>query len=63
VVVHFGDFTVDLGSRQLLRGTEEIHLGAKAFALLEVLLTKRPKRRTPEALSTPGVRTVFAGPR
>jgi DNA-binding winged helix-turn-helix (wHTH) protein len=43
VVVHFGDFTVDLGSRQLLRGTEEIHLGPKAFALLEVLLTKRPQ--------------------
>jgi DNA-binding winged helix-turn-helix (wHTH) protein len=43
VVVHFGDFTVDLGSRQLRRGTEEIHLGPKAFALLEVLLTKRPQ--------------------
>ena len=43
MVVHFGDFTVDLGSRQLLRGTEEIHLGPKAFALLEVLLTKRPQ--------------------
>jgi DNA-binding winged helix-turn-helix (wHTH) protein len=43
VVVHFGDFTVDLASRQLLCGTEEIHLGPKAFALLEVLLTKRPQ--------------------
>ena len=43
MVVHFGDFTVDLGSRQLLRGTEEIHLGPKAFALLEVLLTNRPQ--------------------
>ena len=26
MVVHFGDFAVDLGSRQLLRGREEIHL-------------------------------------
>ena len=43
MVVHFGDFAVDLGSRQLLRGAEEIHLGPKAFALLEVLLTNRPQ--------------------
>ena len=43
MVVDFGDFAVDLGSRQLLRGTAEIHLGPKAFALLEVLLTNRPQ--------------------
>jgi len=44
VVVHFGDFTVDFGSRQLLRGAEEeIHLGPKALELLEALLTDRPR--------------------
>ena len=43
MVVHFGDFAVDPGSRQLLRGGAEIHLGPKAFALLELLLTNRPQ--------------------
>jgi len=43
VVVRFGDFAVDLGSRQLLRGAETIHVGPKAFELLELLLTKRPR--------------------
>ena len=43
MVVQFGDFAVDFGSRQLLRGREEIHLGPKAFDLLELLLTRRPQ--------------------
>jgi DNA-binding winged helix-turn-helix (wHTH) protein len=43
VVVHFDDFTVDFGSRQLLRGTEAIHLGPKAFELLQLLLKRRPR--------------------
>jgi DNA-binding winged helix-turn-helix (wHTH) protein len=43
VVVHFDDFTVDFGSRQLLRGTEAIHVGPKAFELLQLLLTTRPR--------------------
>ena len=43
MVVHFGDFAVDFGSRQLLRGAEEIHLGPKALELLEALLTNRPR--------------------
>lgn len=43
MVVRFGDFAVDPGSRQLLRGGAEIHLGPKAFALLELLLTNRPQ--------------------
>jgi DNA-binding winged helix-turn-helix (wHTH) protein len=43
VVVHFDDFTVDFRSRQLRRGVEEIHLGPKALALLEALLTNRPQ--------------------
>lgn len=41
--IHFGDFTVDPDSRQLLRGAEELHLGPKAFDLLDVLLENRPK--------------------
>jgi len=43
LVLHFGDFSVDFGSRQLLRGAEEVHLGPKAFELLEVLLKNRPR--------------------
>jgi DNA-binding winged helix-turn-helix (wHTH) protein len=43
VVVQFGDFAVDIGARQLLRGTEVIHVGPKAFALLELLLKSRPR--------------------
>lgn len=43
MVVHFGDFAVDLGSRQLLREAEAIHLGPKAFELLELLLKNRPR--------------------
>jgi DNA-binding response OmpR family regulator len=43
VVVHFDDFTVDFGSRQLLRGAEEIHLGPKALELPEALLTNPPR--------------------
>jgi len=46
VVVHFDDFTVDFGSRQLLRGTEAIHLGPKAFELLQLLLKRRPRALT-----------------
>jgi DNA-binding winged helix-turn-helix (wHTH) protein len=43
LVLHFGDFSVDLGSRQLLRETKEVHLGPKAFELLEALLGNRPR--------------------
>jgi DNA-binding winged helix-turn-helix (wHTH) protein len=43
VVVHFGEFAIDFGSRQLLRGRRAIHLGPKAFDLLHLLLTKRPQ--------------------
>ena len=38
MVVHFGDFSVDFGSRQLCAGTGGVHLGPKAFELLELLL-------------------------
>jgi len=43
VIVRFGDFAVDSGSRQLLRGAEAVHVGPKAFELLEALLAKRPR--------------------
>jgi DNA-binding winged helix-turn-helix (wHTH) protein len=43
VVVRFADFAVDSGSRQLLRGSSEVPLGPKAFALLELLLRSRPR--------------------
>jgi DNA-binding winged helix-turn-helix (wHTH) protein len=43
VAVNFGDFTVDFESRQLVRGAEEIHVGPKAFELLELLLRSRPR--------------------
>ena len=39
----FGEFAFDGGSRQLLRGNEEVHLGPKAFVLLDLLLTQRPR--------------------
>jgi DNA-binding winged helix-turn-helix (wHTH) protein len=42
-VFHFGDFSVDFESRQLLRAAKEIHLGPKAFELLEALLRNRPR--------------------
>ena len=40
--MRFGDFTLDLGARQLRRGEEVRHLGGKAFELLELLLQRRP---------------------
>ena len=40
--VHFGEFVLDTGSRQLLRGEGEIHLEPKALDLLDLLLAQRP---------------------
>ena len=42
MLVKFGDFVLDRGTRQLRRGGEERRLGAKAFELLELLLKQRP---------------------
>jgi DNA-binding winged helix-turn-helix (wHTH) protein len=39
----FGEFAFDGGSRQLLRGNAEVHLGPKAFTLLDLLLSQRPR--------------------
>src|SRR5262245_12567415 len=43
VRICFGPFTLDLETRQVTRGGDEIHLMPKAFELLTVLLLERPK--------------------
>jgi Tol biopolymer transport system component/DNA-binding winged helix-turn-helix (wHTH) protein len=43
VRIRFGPFTLDLDSRQLTDGVEEIHLEPKAFELLSALVLERPK--------------------
>jgi DNA-binding winged helix-turn-helix (wHTH) protein len=43
LVLHFGDFSVDFGSRQLLSGAAAVHLGPKALELLELLVKSRPR--------------------
>jgi len=43
VRIRFGPFTLDLDTRQLTRGTHEIHLAPKAFDLLVALVLDRPK--------------------
>src|SRR5688572_23610502 len=42
VRVRFGQFDLDSETRQLLRAGGEVHLSPKAFAVLSVLLAKRP---------------------
>lgn len=42
MTVRFGPFALNLSSRQLLRGTEAIHLSTKAFDLLATLVHDRP---------------------
>src|SRR5579884_2297742 len=41
--VHFGEFTYDESRRLLLRGEKPVHLSPKAFQLLSILLTERPR--------------------
>jgi DNA-binding winged helix-turn-helix (wHTH) protein len=41
--VRFGDCVLDTDSRQLFRGIEAVHLSPKAFELLTLLVTNRPK--------------------
>ena len=41
--IQFGPFTLDLDTRQLTRGSREIHLAPKAFELLWTLAVERPK--------------------
>ena len=39
----FGGHRLDLGTRQLFRGSDEVHLPPKAFDLLKLLVEKRPQ--------------------
>ena len=41
--VSFGEFVLDLDSRELRRGAEPVRLSPKAFQLLEILVINRPK--------------------
>ncbi len=41
--LHFGEFTLDRATRQLLQAGEERHLEPKAFELLDLLLERRPE--------------------
>jgi DNA-binding winged helix-turn-helix (wHTH) protein len=43
VSLTFGGHRLDLGARQLFRGTGEVHLSPKAFDLLRLLVEKRPQ--------------------
>jgi DNA-binding winged helix-turn-helix (wHTH) protein len=43
MLVLFGEFALDCDSRQLLRREQALHLGPKAFDLLELLVTHRPR--------------------
>ena len=42
-IFRFGAFTFDGDTRQLLNLGNEVHLSPKAFELLQILLTARPK--------------------
>lgn len=42
----FGEFALDRGTRQLLRANEEVRLTPKAFALLDLLVGRRPRAVT-----------------
>ncbi len=50
MILRFGEFVLDAGTRQLRRGQEERHLGPKAFELLELLLRHRPNVVSKESL-------------
>jgi DNA-binding winged helix-turn-helix (wHTH) protein len=41
--LRFNPYVLDLESRQLLRGDEFVHLSPKAFELLSILVSNRPK--------------------
>jgi DNA-binding winged helix-turn-helix (wHTH) protein len=41
--VRFSPYVLDLESRQLLRGDDVVHLSPKAFDLLSILVSARPK--------------------
>src|ERR1700737_3378341 len=43
MVVRFADFVLEADLRQLLRGSELVHLPLKALQLLEMLIERHPK--------------------
>jgi DNA-binding winged helix-turn-helix (wHTH) protein len=43
VTIYFGPFTLDVGTRELLRDRRRVHLSPKAFELLLALLDARPR--------------------
>jgi DNA-binding winged helix-turn-helix (wHTH) protein len=43
VRISFSDFVLDLDTRQVLRGSAEVHLSPKSFDLLAALVDARPK--------------------
>ncbi len=46
----FGEFILDLGTRELLRGGQAVSVSPKAFQLLELLVRQRPNALSKEAL-------------
>lgn len=48
--IRFGDFVVDLGTRELRNGSAPIHLTPKAFELLLILIEQRPRAVAKAAL-------------
>jgi DNA-binding winged helix-turn-helix (wHTH) protein len=42
-IARFGEFTLNMGTRQLLQQGTEVHLSPKAFDLLAMLVTDRPR--------------------
>src|SRR4029453_11631378 len=70
VILRLGDLTFNADSRQLLRGSTEVHVSPKAFELLKMLLEERPRamskqelphRRWPSAFLTEGNRATLVG--
>ena len=50
MTLRFGPFVLDLDTRQLTRGSHDIHLSPKAFELLGALILDRPKVLSKDAL-------------
>jgi DNA-binding winged helix-turn-helix (wHTH) protein len=47
---HFGEFTMEVGARQLLGHGRIIHVSPKAFDLLHILIAHRPRVESKDAL-------------
>lgn len=41
--IRFGDFTLDVGARELRLGERSVHLTPKAFEMLAILIEQRPR--------------------